>query len=450
MTTTMAVCLNVSLYGNASGGAGEMAAGGAGEGEVDEYSRRLAQQVEHYVMKRGIPVISALGLLGNFLALLVLTKEKLHKSLTKMEISAHIGLIALAVSDLLFCLLVLLVTTLPFQETYRAGELLVYFHLVSGGLITVFIVTSTWLIVVMAAERYVAVCHPLRARNLITLCRTRAYVILLFLLCPLCTVPVFMESFIQAVTCTDGRVLYRVDKVSRDSVVVRRIVWAMCFDFLPCAALIYFNTCLIWKIHKAKQLREKMAPHQSSKPRSSSSPTSSARLHANSTTVRKFRWDGSNTKSLHPNRCSGGGGGGGGGGGKGLVASLRQKGMQDAHAQDLLESSESNDQSHSNANSVGGRSGVELRREMHQLLCQQGSNGVVKTSPRLSPSPPSHQNRSGSSRCLLMSGLACPSFLPPCLPSSLSPSLLSFVPSSLPPFLPSSLPSFLPSFRRLV
>lgn len=266
----MALCLNVSLYGNASGGAVEGAAGGAGEGEVDEYSRRLAQQVEHYVMKRGIPVISALGLLGNFLALLVLTKEKLHKSLTKMEISAHIGLIALAVSDLLFCLLVLLVTTLPFQETYRAGELLVYFHLVSGGLITVFIVTSTWLIVVMAAERYVAVCHPLRARNLITLCRTRAYVILLFLLCPLCTVPVFMESFIQAVTCADGRVLYRVDKVSRDSVVVRRIVWAMCFDFLPCAALIYFNTCLIWKIHKAKQLREKMAPHQSSKPRSSS------------------------------------------------------------------------------------------------------------------------------------------------------------------------------------
>ena len=405
-TTTMAACLNTSLYGNASSRAGDGV--GGGEGEVDEYSRRLAEQVEHYVMKRGIPVISALGLVGNFLALLVLTKEKLHKSLTKMEISAHIGLIALAVSDLLFCLLVLLVTTLPFQETYQAGEVLIYFHLVSGGLITVFIITSTWLIVVMAAERYVAVCHPLRARNLITLCRTRAYVIVLFLLCPLCTVPVFLESFIQTVTCADGRVLYRVDKVSRDSVVVRRIVWAMCFDFMPCAALIYFNTCLIWKIHKAKQLREKMAPHQTS---SSSSSSASARLHAN--TVRKFRWDGSNTKSLNSNR-------GGGGGSKGLVATLRHKNMQDAHAQDLLESSESNDLSHSNANSNGGRGGLgvgvgagsELRREM-QLLCQQGSNGVVKTSSRLSPGTPNRQNRSATL------SLSCPAR--PCLSLSLKP-----------------------------
>ena len=67
------------------------------------------------IFQRGIPIVSAFGLLGNFLSLLVLTKEKMHKSLTKMEISAHIGLIALAVSDLLFCFMVLLATTLPFQ-----------------------------------------------------------------------------------------------------------------------------------------------------------------------------------------------------------------------------------------------------------------------------------------------------------------------------------------------
>jgi hypothetical protein len=308
-----------------------------------------------------------------------------------MEISAHIGLIALAVSDLLFCLLVLLVTTLPFQDLYEPGQLLIYFQLVSGGLITVFIITSTWLIVVMAAERYVAVCHPLRARNLISLCRTRTYVIVLFVLCPLCTIPVFFESYIDTVDCGDGRVMYRVDRVSRDSVVLRRIVWAMCFDFVPCAALVYFNTCLIWKIHKAKQLREKLAPGQCSLSRSNSNNTC---MHSVSNQVRKFRWDG--TKSTRAglngnvhNNSSGGSNSSPNNPSKCLIAFTRVGRGMKAGIDDLLESSDSREQSQSGqkdrSNSGGGGVGVgvvDLRRE---ILCKQSSNGIVKCSTRLSP-----------------------------------------------------------------
>ncbi|KAL8589994.1 hypothetical protein ACOMHN_007019 [Nucella lapillus] len=232
--------------------------------EEDTYLRYLALQVDRYIMKRGIPVISGFGLVGNFLALLVLTKEKLCKSLTKMEISANTGLIGLAVSDLMFCLMVLLISVLPLKPYYSPGEVMVYFDVSLGGCITVFIVTSTCLIVVMAAERYVAVCHPLKARRFISLKRTRTYVILLFVLCPLFTLPVFREKYINRVTCVDGSTLYTVETVPRDSVVVRRIVWAICFDFVPCAALIYFNACLIWKIHKTKQLRKKMTPLRTS------------------------------------------------------------------------------------------------------------------------------------------------------------------------------------------
>nr|KAG5708970.1 hypothetical protein BaRGS_004609 [Batillaria attramentaria] len=342
---TLLDCLNdtnSSSHGNGSGA-------GVDE-EVDVYIKMVAEEVKHYIMDHGIPVVSGLGLLGNFLALVVLTKEKLHKTLSKMEISAHIGLIALAVSDLLFCMLVLFVTVLPLKEAYEAGEVLVYYHLISGGLITVFIITSTWLIVVMAAERYVAVCHPLKARNLISLTRTRAYVITLFVLCPLCTIPVFLERRIQSVECWDGRLVYRVVEADPENVAVRRIVWALFFDFVPCFALIYFNTCLIWKIRKAKQLRDKMAPHQSS----------SACMHSNSTSVRRFRWDRSNTNS--PDR----GGLRGSDSNKALVGSSRH--------QNGLESS-SHDHSHSGVNSV------ELHpREMQ--LCKQNGTTLVKNSPR--------------------------------------------------------------------
>ncbi|KAH9499784.1 hypothetical protein Btru_077819 [Bulinus truncatus] len=72
----------------------------------------VSKLVNYYITDIAMPATCALGILGNLLSLMVLTTEKLHRTLSKMEISAHIGLTALAVSDFLFCLLVLIVTQL--------------------------------------------------------------------------------------------------------------------------------------------------------------------------------------------------------------------------------------------------------------------------------------------------------------------------------------------------
>ena len=74
------------------------------------YEERVEELVKWAIMDVTVPIVCALGLVGNLLSLVVLTTEKLHRTLTKMEVSAHIGLIALAVSDFLFCLLVLVFT----------------------------------------------------------------------------------------------------------------------------------------------------------------------------------------------------------------------------------------------------------------------------------------------------------------------------------------------------
>ena len=58
---------------------------------------------------------------------------------------------------------------MTFHDYYSPGSFLIYFERFADGLITLFIIFSTWTIVVMAAERYIAVCHPLRARKLISL-----------------------------------------------------------------------------------------------------------------------------------------------------------------------------------------------------------------------------------------------------------------------------------------
>ncbi|ESO89743.1 hypothetical protein LOTGIDRAFT_164765 [Lottia gigantea] len=222
-----------------------------------------AEMIRYIFMEIAIPVVCSFGLVGNTLNLLVLTREKQHRTLSKMEFSAHIGLIALAFSDFMFCLLALLFTLLPLEKNYREGNTVLYYHWLGGGFITIFIVTSTWLIVVMAGERYMAVCHPFKARNIISLKRTRISVLGIFLICTICTIPIFLESEIHAIECPSGEMYYTVQtrpSFTKDVIAARRIIWAILFDFIPCVALIYFNTCLIWKIHKAKKLRQDMAP----------------------------------------------------------------------------------------------------------------------------------------------------------------------------------------------
>ncbi|XP_062621030.1 neurotensin receptor type 1-like isoform X2 [Saccostrea cucullata] len=223
----------------------------------------LEKKMHFIFMEVGVPAVSAFGLVGNILNLLVLTKEKVNHCLTKMEKSAHIGLIALAVSDFMFCLLALLFTILPPQETYRERNGVLYYRWLGNGFITFFIINSTWLIVVMAGERYLAVCHPFKARKLISLKKTKIAICLVYMICILSIIPLFFESEIVETTCIDGSRLYRIERRKNYSDQTRRMLWSIIFDFIPCIALLFFNVCLVWNIRVAKRIRRELTPGQS-------------------------------------------------------------------------------------------------------------------------------------------------------------------------------------------
>ncbi|VDI78516.1 probable G-protein coupled receptor 139 [Mytilus edulis] len=238
----------------------------------------LERQIHFYFMEVGVPVVCAFGLVGNLLNLLVLTKEKIHRSLTKMEKSAHLGLIGLAVSDFMFCLLALLFTLMPSQSNYTEQNAILYYEWLGSSLITVFIITSTWLIVVMAGERYLAVCHPFKARKIISLKKTKITIFLVYMLCMIFSIPLFFENILKKTKCVDNTVLYEITarkEYGRDMIALRRMIWALLFDFIPCAALLYFNACLIYKIHRAKKLRKQMVNgHDGNRCRFNSTTTS--------------------------------------------------------------------------------------------------------------------------------------------------------------------------------
>ncbi|KAL3859572.1 hypothetical protein ACJMK2_009822 [Sinanodonta woodiana] len=232
----------------------------------DNSTEANLQKIIHYIaMDIGVPSVCAFGMLGNILNLMVLTREKTHRALTKMEKSAHIGLIALAISDFMFCLLALLFTLMPFEEMYTEATITLYYEWLGPSFITIFIITSTWLTVIMAGERYIAVCHPFKARKLISLKRTRVTIMLIYGTCLCAAIPLFFEKIVKAEECAiTNMTVYSValHEVFSTIISIRRLVWAILFDFIPCAALLYFNTCLIYKIHRAKKLRRNMAPMQ--------------------------------------------------------------------------------------------------------------------------------------------------------------------------------------------
>ncbi|CAI9714806.1 pyrokinin-1 receptor [Octopus vulgaris] len=220
----------------------------------------VLSSISKAIMDFAVPTVCVIGLLGNLLNMLVLSREKMQRNLSKMEKSAHYGMIALAFSDFMFCLLALLFTLVPRYKCYKSRSILLYVHFLLSPSITIFIIASTMMIVYMAAERYLAVCHPFKARRIISLRRTRIIITMVFVCCALATTPLFMERRIE-VEDYEGQEFYKVNKHFDEGVIViRRLCWSVLFDLVPCGLLIYFNTCLIYSIKKAKKLRMNMAP----------------------------------------------------------------------------------------------------------------------------------------------------------------------------------------------
>jgi len=125
-------------------------------------------RLEKLLLNHVIVAICGCGLVGNMLNLIALASILVNKPMDRMERSATIGLLALAVSDLFFCLAVIPYSVYDFEKgQYEGMSFMLLFHVYNGAVISTLVTTSTWLTVVMAVSRYLAICRPLEARVII-------------------------------------------------------------------------------------------------------------------------------------------------------------------------------------------------------------------------------------------------------------------------------------------
>jgi hypothetical protein len=124
------------------------------------------EDITAVIFTRVIVALAAFGLLGNALNLIVLTLRG-RQCRGRLERFAYTGLTALALADGLFCLTVLPHGVTSYYQRFLFREM--SFDLVYGlcgvGLFNTCVTCSTWLTVMLASGRYLAVCYPVKARQ---------------------------------------------------------------------------------------------------------------------------------------------------------------------------------------------------------------------------------------------------------------------------------------------
>lgn len=238
-----------------------------------EQEQQLLENVRGIFYNYGLPIVCMFGIIGNVLNLAILTRRKLRKSYRTVEQSANVCLIALALSDLMFCLFAFPTTFLP-THYYKSKGFILYYGMYSTAIINMFIMSSTWLTVTMATERYIAICHPLNNRCFMTLSKTKRSITLVYILSMLFNIPVLWRYQIQPVMCGE-QLLERGITINLNETMewymlkqvplgdntllanTYRVMWAIVGNFIPLILLVGFNICICRKIHKSYKLRQK-------------------------------------------------------------------------------------------------------------------------------------------------------------------------------------------------
>ena len=228
--------------------------------DKEKATRETYEWLEAVIYSKVIVPVCIFGLLGNVINLVVLTRKGLQKTMDRMERSAHTGLIALALSDMFFCVALLPNAWVEWKQfLYSSPHFDLYYKVYGEGLISMFIMASTWLTVAMATSRYLAICHPLRAREIIGMTFARCSIAVVFVFCILFNLPRFWRQYVDSMDCQEGGRVYFTSKgfLQTDPIFGTVYLWVYFSIGIvgPLLVLTYCNAHLVRALRQSTAMR---------------------------------------------------------------------------------------------------------------------------------------------------------------------------------------------------
>ena len=215
-----------------------------------------------------LATIGIFGVFGNVMNLVVLTRRRLTSRLDRLERSSNYGLFALAVSDLLICLVViphgfLMDIRLLVEEDQW---FILYYKVYGVALINLFMMVSMWQVVSMAVHRYMIVVYPLQARIMLSKKKTIMSIAIVYLFSMLFTAPHFLHLKIQPCHIYKEALNYEVRLLLSWGHYIQiyiRWIWPVLAVFLPALVLLVCNCRLVNDLHIAFKRHKQMVTQSS-------------------------------------------------------------------------------------------------------------------------------------------------------------------------------------------
>ncbi|XP_052253094.1 probable G-protein coupled receptor 139 [Dreissena polymorpha] len=204
------------------------------------------------------PIVCVFGITGNIMSIIVMSQRQ-------MRSSTNTYLFALAVSDLikLLCDFLYFTVILLFQIDTPTGNkaygfLYPYAHYVFNASLCI----SAWLIVSVAVERYVYVCHPTKVKFFCNIHKARIISTSVFIIMAILAIPYAMRyRTIHRLNNKTGSYQYDVivTELWKNQMFTEIYTWFqnLMRSIIPLVILIVLNTCIIYGLRRCRIFRAK-------------------------------------------------------------------------------------------------------------------------------------------------------------------------------------------------
>ena len=176
-----------------------------------------------------------------------------------MEKGALIGMMSLALSDLLFCVVTVLGTNTPAAKMiYRKRNFVFYYTLYANWIQNTLIKISTWFTVILGGGRSFAVSYPITARKYLKCKHTVGAILTCSVLWVILKCPMAYTWTVQELNCTRGTIYILHSGPFIEKVVIRLTficIWFSIGFVIPLLALAFCNFKLILSLRHSEKLR---------------------------------------------------------------------------------------------------------------------------------------------------------------------------------------------------